>query len=614
MHVVAGVLPAYNRTSRTFRAIHPDFPHPRTPAETDMRAKRSPKPSHHLVRYGHTRTVRLTALIIGAAGLFGALTPISAARVHARASTGPATNPPGQTLTVCPNGCAFRQIAPAIAAASAGDTVRVAAGTYAGGFTIDKDLRLAAAGARATVIRGGGPVVTIGTFGATDEPTVSISGVTITGGVTRTSPESTPFLGAENVLASGGGVEIPPNADVTGGATVTISNSVITDNRAAPTDAIASGIPCTPDITITCINGDLPFAQAAGGGIDNWGTLTLVNSTVSNNRIGSASGLSTDASDANGGAIQNWLGPLSIENTIIAGNEAGAAAPDGRSADSGAIFLQGGTLTMRNSSLTDNEANLSAAMPSDVNGDLGAVAGGMHITPNVSTATIDNSTITGNSARMTNTLGDATAFSAGIHVDVGVTFRLTNSVVSDNRVTAATLPGSSGSIEADSGAGEIHGTISNARFVGNTVSVRSAAGDASVIAGASIFFGSMSNSLVRGNHVQASAPGGVASAYGGGLVADDAALTLRATALTANTAEADGHSATAQGGGLFDAPIPNGPPGGPLTLIDSAITENALAGSAPAILQGGGLYIQGEPLTLTNSVIARNHPDQCDGC
>ena len=153
----------------------------------------------------------------------------------------------------------------------------------------------------------------------------------------------------------------------------------------------------------------------------------------------------------------------------------GAAAPDGRSADSGAIFLQGGTLTMRNSSLTDNEASLSATMPSDVPGDVAAVAGAIHLAPNVSTATIDHSTIAGNSARMTNTLGDADRLLRGIHVDVGVTFALTNSVVSDNRVTAATLPGSSGSIEADSAAGELHGTISNTSFVGNTVSVRSAA-------------------------------------------------------------------------------------------------------------------------------------------
>ncbi len=515
-----------------------------------MRLKPSSKPLHRLRRHGHRWTLPVTALIIGAAGLFGTLTPISAARERARATTQEATIPSQQTrattVAVCPSGCTFGQIAPAIAAASPGDTVQVAAGSYAGGFTIDKGVRLVGAGAGTTMITGGGPVVTIGKLGTADEPTVSISGVTITGGVTRSSPESTLFSGAEDVYAFGGGVEIPPNADGTGGATVTISNSIITDNRAAPTGAIDSGIPCPPDITIACINGDLPFAWAAGGGIDNWGTLTLVNTTVSNNHIGSASGLSTDASEADGAAIQNWLGPLRIENTIITGNHAGVAAPDGRSADSGAIFLLGGTLMMRNSWLTDNEASVSTTMPTDVAGDTGAVAGAIHLTGNVSIATIDNTTIAGNSARMTNTLGDATAFSGGIHVDLGVTFRLTNSNVSDNRVSVATLPGSSGSVTADSAAGEMHGTISNTSLVDNTVSVRSDAGDANAIAGASIFFGSMSNSLVRGNRVQASAPHGAASVSGGGLLADDGGMTLRATTVSANTAEADGHSAIAQ--------------------------------------------------------------------
>ena len=60
-------------------------------------------------------------------------------------------------------------------------------GAYLGGFTIDKNLTLDGAGARRTIVSGGGPVITIGTYGATIEPTVAISGITITGGVTDTS-------------------------------------------------------------------------------------------------------------------------------------------------------------------------------------------------------------------------------------------------------------------------------------------------------------------------------------------------------------------------------------------------------------------------------------------
>jgi hypothetical protein len=508
------------------------------------------------------------------------------------------------TLNVCPSGCPFTQLEPALAAAKDGDTIKIAPGTYAGGVTIDVSVKLVGAGAGRTVISGGGPVLTIGTFGAQSEPTVSIDGVTITGGVTRSSPESVPFTGQEGVFAAGGGVEIPPNADFSGGATVRITNSIITGNRVAPTDTAPFGPPCP--------SGPCPFAQAAGGGIDSWGTLTLENTTVSNNRVGSASGLSTLASDAVGGAIMNWLGPLAISGSIIHGNQASASGPNGRFAEGGAIHTFGSRLTLSNDSVTDNSAALAASLPNSV--EQLANGGGIHITSSVSAATIRNTTVSGNSVTMTNTVGDATAFSGGVLVDLDVDFKMSNSVVADNSVSSATLAGSSGDAEGDSGAGELLGTITNTRFTGNTVTVSSAAGDATAFAGAFIDFGSITNSVVGDNHVHASSPGGSVFAGGGALVVDEPGLMLRNTTVSGNTVDASGGSGTAQGGGILDASVPNGPPGGPLVLVNSSVTGNVLSGTARITLQGGGLYVRNQPLTLTHSVIADNLPDQCSGC
>jgi len=177
------------------------------------------------------------------------------------------------TLNVCQTGCTYTQLGPAVAAAKRGETIKIGPGTYDGGVTIDVSVNLVGAGSERTIISGGGPVLTIGTFGASTEPTVSIDGVTITNGVTRSSPESIPFTGKEGVYAAGGGIEIPPNADFSGGANVTVSNSVITGNRVAPMDTVGP----TPDqepFWPVCPTGFCPFAGAFGGGIDSWGTLT----------------------------------------------------------------------------------------------------------------------------------------------------------------------------------------------------------------------------------------------------------------------------------------------------------------------------------------------------
>jgi hypothetical protein len=509
------------------------------------------------------------------------------------------------TLCVGGPGC-YPTLQAAVNAAHDGDTITIAAGTYAGGVTIGVSVRLAGAGAARTTISGGGPVLTIGAYGAMSEPTVSIDGVTVTGGVTRSSPESVPFTGEEGVIALGGGIEIPPNADFSGGATVTITNSVITGNRVAPTHTLPFGPPCP--------NGHpCPFAWAIGGGIDNWGTLTLDGTTVSNNRVGTASGLSNLASDADSGAIQNWLDtPLTISNSVISGNQASASAPNGRFADSGAIFLEGGSLSMSGSSVTNNSATLNAAMPNSV--DTLAVAGGIHISDQASGGSISNTTVSGNSVTMTNTAGDANAFTGAFQNDSDTGLVLSNDVIANNHVNVAALGHSGGNAAGDSGAGEWGGTVTNTRVTGNTVSASSVAGNADADAGASVFTGSMTDSVVGDNHVQASSPHGTAIDRGGGIVAGNT-TTLRNTTVSGNTAHANGRSGYARGGGIFDFDnsANGGPPGGPLTLVNSRVTSNALSGSSAISLQGGGIYAS-TPVFLTNSVIADNIPDQCFGC
>ena len=508
------------------------------------------------------------------------------------------------TLNVCPSGCPYAEIAPALAAAHDGDTIKIGAGTYDGGLTVDVSVKLVGAGANSTIISGGGPVVTIGEFGASSVPTVSIAGVTITDGITRSSPESTPFTGEEGVFAVGGGVEIPPNADFSGGATVTISNSVIRGNRVAPSD--------TAPTDLDCPGGPCPFAFAGGGGIDSWGTLTLSNTTVSDNRVGSASGLSALASDADGGAITSFLGPLRVSGSVIHGNRASATGPNARFAEGGAIAAFGGTVKVADSSITGNHAALVASLPDSV--EMLANGGAIHVAGEVPTMRISTTRIDGNSIRMTNSVGDSEAFSGGIHVNPGTDFTMSNTVVADNRVNSATLAGSSGNAEGDSGAGELQGTISNTRFTGNTVTASSAAGDATAFAGALMYFGSITTSVISDNHVHASSPNGTVFAGAGAIAVDELGATVRTSQLSANTVGANGASGSAQGGGIFNAPITDGPPGGPLKLVDTRVTGNALSGSPGIALQGGGLFIENEPLTLTHSVIANNSPDQCFGC
>ena len=166
-------------------------------------------------------------------------------------------------------------------------------------------------------------MLTIGVAGAASEPTVTIRGVTITGGVAIGN--LTPSSGR------GGGIYIPRAAGPSTGATVTIRDSVIRGNRTAPSVAIDSDDPCCP------------FADSGGGGISNDGTLTLDHTRISDNRADAASGLTSSA--IGGGILNRTFGTLTLKHSVVSDNHAAVTAPNGRYADGGGIAVVGGTLT-----------------------------------------------------------------------------------------------------------------------------------------------------------------------------------------------------------------------------------------------------------------------------
>jgi hypothetical protein len=510
------------------------------------------------------------------------------------------------------SGC-FSTLQAAVDAASDGDTITVAPGTYAGGVTIDVSVALEGAGAASTIVSGGGPVLTIGEFGAASEPTVSISGLTITGGVSTTSRECGPSCGTAYATATalGGGIEVPPGAGSTG-ASVTISDSLISGNRASPTRTVPSVRAICPG-EVHC-----QFALAGGGGIDNWGTMTLIRSTVSGNEV------SGSISDADGGGILNERGSLTLANSQVTGNRALATPPYGRFGEGGAIFAANGSvLTIRDSAVSDNVASLVSSIPHPYPRQGGgtdqsnAHGGGIHLGDGGS-ATIENSRIDGNLVSVDNPVGEPIGFDAAVCICGDSPLVLRNSSVSDNRVTATvsdmTDSGPAGNaLEFDGSA-----DISNTRITGNSSDMTSTnAGSTASVLGALIGFNEkpavISNSIIRDNSITATSVKGTATAQGAAIV-NDGVLELRNDEITQNTATASGLSGSAQGGAIWngmlfpDAPTPQ------LTLRNTIVMHNVLSGSPGFTLQGGGIYTLGFPITLINGVIAHNVPDQCLGC
>lgn len=436
----------------------------------------------------------------------------------------------------------------AVDAAQDGDVIHVGPGTFAGGVVIGKSVDVIGSGASATTISGGGPVLTIGASAA--GPAVRLVAITVTGGLNTASP------------AFGGGIAVLP------GASLTLTDSVVTGNHAAPASNVPSGLPC---------GGTCPFARASGGGIDNFGTTTLVDVRVTDN---AADGPVT--SDADGGGIMNERGAvLVVRDSVVSGNAARAVLPFGRFAEAGGIFSRlGSTLTVVGSIVRENVAELHTAFPAAITG---AQTGGIKLGGDVTTVgTILDSQIDDNRVLATSTGGDLVAFSGGIDDDGSLVLR--DSTVDGNRVDAS----GNANVSVDSGGLELEGnaTITDTRIAGNGVAAHTTNGDALAQGGAVTIVGedepavvTIRDSVVRANTADSTSTAGSALTQGGG-IANGAPLDLRSSVVSGNAASAKAASAAVEGGGIWNGDLGFGVP----------------------------------ELRLRNVLVTGNTPDNCFGC
>jgi hypothetical protein len=510
----------------------------------------------------------------------------------------------------------------AIDAAHNGGVIRIEPGTFAGGVAIDKSVKVIGSGARKTIIKGGGPVLTIGEAFAPREPKVTISKVKITGGHTTSSPLSKEFLGKKNVIALGGGIAIPPGEftkdHIADGATVKVTDSVISGNRVGPSATVPVGPPCP--------GGPCPFAAAGGGGIDNWGNLTLERTEVSHNL---AAGV---ASDSIGGGIDSDQGSLDLRNSTLTNNRAIAGVPNGRYAEGGGIFTGSGlsgeapvAVRIRGGAISDNEASLTSKLPyfvGDGKGstiDMNANGGAAHFVGG-SSISIAHTRITQNKVSVEDPKGEPYAIDSAVHFSERSTIDLSHSTIEDNEVRAkvgssehAGPSGSAIDINGPDTGGHGPQTVSYVRIKGNTTLVTSEDGEAQATGGA-IYNSSatrITNSVISGNRLTARSVHGSAGVLGGGVL-NEGRLLLRHDLIGDNHANATGPEGFARGGGIWNGILfLKQPPH--LTLDHTGVIGNTLSASPGLPVKGGGLFTT-FPVTLDHSPIVHNHPDQCAGC
>ncbi len=286
-------------------------------------------------------------------------------------------------------------------------------------------------GIRDAIAAGGGPY----TFDCGTEPVVTTETIVINNDVILDGEGELTVDGNQShcVFQVETGVEVElrgatvtrgfsggPGGGIFNSGTLTLTNSTVSENTVRGLSrGHGGGIENDNNGSLTLTNSTVSgnTASGCGGGIDNNGSLTLTNSTVSGNTAGL-----DDESSCAGGGIYNDRGAVTLTNSTVSGNTASVIS------EGGGIYNDRGAVTLTNSTVSGNTASGSAGgiyngdtltlTSSTVSGNTALESGGGIV--NFGAVTLTNSTVSGNTAGL----------GGGIYNDSDtLTLTLTNSLV-----------------------------------------------------------------------------------------------------------------------------------------------------------------------------------------
>ncbi|NJO05364.1 MAG: CSLREA domain-containing protein [Chloroflexaceae bacterium] len=464
----------------------------------------------------------------------------------------------------CDSHCSLRE---AIAAASAGDTIRFADSytiTLTSTLTLNKNL----------VIAGGEHAIVISGNNAVRVFTIA-SGVVVTLDTLTIQDGKTVFVWGDSTSENGGGIFVGSSA------VLTLTNSRVLSNTAHWYNGGGISNEGTLTIIDSTISGNT--ADDFGGGIYSRGRMILTDSTVSDNTAADAGGIYvasrpviirgstiaansavSDSSYGGGGIFANSA-TLTIEESLIIDNRAGIYGGGGGIYNGGGIYATGGTLDIQDTTFDGNAAvgfggalssgtvqttiRDSSFINNQVEGWGGAIEG--------SSLEIINTTFSGN--RVTDDMGQGGALS--IDADNY-----------DTRIVASTFiqnEAPKGGAIALWAAGSDHFQVIDSTFIENTA-----------VDGGGIYFDTLiDDSFVVGSRFLSNH----ATNRGGGLF-NDGDVYVSNTVFSGNQAN--------EGGGIYNAEI------GFLFIFNTTLVGNSAT-------MGGGIY-NGIILWLYNSIIAEN--------